>query len=862
MRIPRRTRRTRLALALATVAALAPTGPSTAAPPPSPAAQPSPSPWELTATSPTGSRGHSPYVANGYLGHRVPPLGAGYAESAERTGWPLYTPRYEGAFVSGLYGREAATAAGRDVLAALPTWTRLDVSVDGETPGPAARLTRYRQTLHLRTGTVTTAFRWTTADGRATDVTYEVLADRSDPHTGAVRLTLTPRWNGTAHLTGGLDWRGARRLERTGPETFRTLGTGTAGAVAQVLVPRPARDGVQVRAGDTYAFTKYVGVDTALTSRNPHTAARTAAQRAAKRGWRTMSAANAAAWRDLWRARIDVPGAPELQTWVRSAQYGLFAGSRARSANSIAPAGLTSDNYAGMVFWDAETWMFPALLATRPDLARTVVDYRFRTRGAAARNAAELGLRGLFYPWTSGSAGDLWTECQSWNPPHCVTQIHLQGDIALAVWQYWQATGDLAWLRGRGWPLLKGIAEFWTSRAVRNPDGSRSIKDVAGPDEYSNGVDDGVYTNAVAATALRHAASAARLLGEPAPAEWPALADRLRIPYDRARKVYLQYAGYSGSVIKQADAVLLIHPLRWPMPKGAAAATLDHYAERTDPDGPAMTDSVNAVAAASVGEPGCATHTYLQRAVRPFVRGPFALFSEARGAKAGAADPLAGSPAEDFLTGKGGLLQVFTQGLTGLRLREDGIALDPLLPPQLAPGVTLRALRYRGSAYAVEIGPRTTRVRLLSGRPFTVHTPRGPKELTGTLELPTRRPDLAPTANLARCRPARADSEQPGAYAEAAVDGSRATVWRPDAGGAGGTRAVRAAALTVALGRAVPVASVTPSWKGAAPAAYAVETSRDAAHWGPLRPGARVSHVRLRVSGPAGLRELTVRGVE
>ena len=85
--------------------------------------------------------------------------------------------------------------------------------------------------------------------------------------------------------------------------------------------------------------------------------------------------------------------------------------------------------------------------------------------------------------------------------------------------------------------------------------------------------------------------------------------------------------------------MLLMYPLEWPMPKEVAAATLDFYAPLTDPDGPAMTDSVHAIDAAAIGEPGCATYTYLMRTIRPFVREPFAQFAEARGAKAGVLRP-------------------------------------------------------------------------------------------------------------------------------------------------------------------------------------------------------------------------------
>ncbi|MFE7336035.1 glycosyl hydrolase family 65 protein [Streptomyces griseus] len=857
----------------------------TASPHPSPAASPAPAvpacgrtdgqgapgtSWSPTSTRFGEADGYDPYVGNGYLGHHVPATGAGYAATGEKTGWPLYTPRYDGAFVSGLYARDKAVTEGREVIAALPGWTGIDVAVGKETLGtdtPAGRISHYRQTVFLSCGLVRTSLRWTTADGRATDLSYDVLADRSDVHTGAVRLRMTPRWSGTATVTGRLDGRGARRITLREDGTFRTLGTGIEGAVAQAMrrgsgvveTLRPdARTSPRqtpVRAGRTYTFEKYVGVDTALTSRAPAEDAREAAHRAARRGWDRVFAANEAAWREAWSADVLVPGSPDLQRRLRSAQYGLLASTRRGSSDSIAPAGLTSDNYAGLVFWDAETWMFPGLLATRPELARSVVEYRYRTRDAARANAEKLGHDGLFYPWTSASRGRLDSECHSVDPPHCQTQNHLQGDVSLAVWQYYLATGDRDWLAARGWPLLSGIADFWQSRATANEDGSYSIKNVAGPDEYSNGVDDGVFTNAGAATALRNATRAARILGRRPPAGWNRVADRLRIPYDAERKVFLQYAGYNGSTIKQADTVLLTYPLEWPMEPGAAAATLDYYAARTDPDGPAMTDSVHAIDAAETGEPGCSTYTYLQRAVRPFVRGPYDLFSEARGEKSGAEDPLSGFPAEDFLTGKGGFLQVFTHGLTGLRLRADGVRLAPTLPPHLHEGVTLKGLRYRDAVYEVGIGPRTTTVRLISGAPFTVHTTEGPRRLSSSLTLPTRRPDLTPTADAARCRPVTATSEAPGLYAEAAVDGAPATSWSPD--GATGS-------LTVDLGaRPLRLTSVTPVWSDVPPASHTLETSVDGRFWRPYLAGDTARKVRVTVRSedpekPAGVAELRV----
>ncbi|WJV44399.1 discoidin domain-containing protein [Streptomyces flavofungini] len=870
--------------------------------------------WTLDATRVNPEDNHHAFVGNGYLGQRVPPNGAGYADSKAKTGWPLFTPRYDGSFVSGLYAHNKQTAENRQAVAALPTWTPLTVTTGGKgsdtfnsstAPG---RISAYRQSLSMHCGLVTTTLTWTAADGRRTDLTYEVVADRTDPHVGAVRLKMRPHWSGEATVTDVLDGRGARRVQQTGggdrtggarhgsgptmDVAFRTDGTEVKGAVASTLRTghgvhdaRERRAGraakltnrqsltLPVRSGESYELTKFVGVDTALTSRSPRQDATAASRRAAARGWDALMRSHTAAWARLWRSDIEVAGRQrELQTWVRSAQYGLLSSTRKGAANSIAPAGLTSDNYAGLIFWDAETWMYPGLLATRPDLAKSVVDYRYRTRAGARDNARKFGYEGLFYPWNSGSSGNLAKECHSVDPPHCRTQIHLQSDISLATWQYYLATKDTQWLRERGWPVMKGIAEFWADRVHRNADGSYSIKDTAGPDEYSNGVDDAVFTNAGAATSLRHAARAAKLLGERAPAKWTSIADRVRIPYDKERKVFEQYDGYKGSKIKQADTVLLMYPLEWPMPDGAAAATLDYYAQRTDPDGPAMTDSVHAIDAAGIGEPGCSTYTYLERSIKPFVRGPFAQFSEARGDKAGAEDPLAGSPAHDFLTGKGGFLQIFTNGLTGMRMREDRLRLDPMLPPQLAEGVTLRGLTWQGRSYDVELGAHHTTVRLTSGAPMTLDTPQGKQVVSegAPAVLKTRRPDLTPTDNAARCTPAKASSEEPGMYAGAAVDGNTATAWVP---------AEKTGTLTADLGEPVRVGKVTPTWTGVKPASYDIEVSLDGHHWHAVRDGsaagaaeaaegtdkARLArYVRVTVRGAAqvkehpGITELTV----
>src|SRR5205823_12832714 len=124
-----------------------------------------------------------------------------------------------------------------------------------------------------------------------------------------------------------------------------------------------------VTPGKTYAFTKYVGVQISQDGSDPATAAQSQASAAAIAGFAGLLSENKAAWSALWAGRIDVLGNDTLATDVNASQFYLWATARSGVDWSISPAGLSSNGYAGHIFWDAETWMYPSLLAQHPDIA-------------------------------------------------------------------------------------------------------------------------------------------------------------------------------------------------------------------------------------------------------------------------------------------------------------------------------------------------------------------------------------------------------------------------------------------------------------------------------------------------------------
>jgi trehalose/maltose hydrolase-like predicted phosphorylase len=697
--------------------------------------------------------------------------------------------------VAGFYAQPPAQVQQR---ANIPTWSTLTFFDGGE----AFALTRghtsgWRQSINLRTGAVTTVARWTAPDGHVTDLTYEILTDRARPEVGLVRLEMTPRWSGTATVADVIDgspatlstqldkgWSGPSRRDWV---SVQTVGTKLTAAIASQLgtsddvraTTTPVDQSVAqsvgqeiafpVAAGRSYTFTKYVGIATSQLAADPVVAAQTQARTAASMGFSRLVRANDAAWASLWSGRIDVLGDSALATEVNASEFYLWSSIRDGVDWSISPAGLSSNSYSGHIFWDAETWMYPALLAQHPDLAAGINTYRLQRLPEAEEHAHATGYQGARYPWESALDGT-----EQIPPPASLFseglyEQHITADIALAQWQYYLATGNRTWLAQRGWPVLSGAAAFWASRVSPTSDGGFVIDGVTGPDEENPDVDNEIYTDVAAKETLQIADEAARALGLRAPPVWAHVESGIGLPADPTGGPLPEFTGYDGQLVKQADVTLLEYPWAAVIPSEVEQEDLDYYVPRTDPAGPSMSDSVAAIDSAELNTPGCSSYVFTQRSVEPFIRDFFDQFSETTS-----------GGAFTFMTGIGGFLQEFLYGYSGLRWTSGDVQLAPSLTGQLG-GVVLHDLSWHGRRFTVAIGQRTTTVTLDSGADLPVET-NGRLRHVGagqTLTIVTRRPDLSPTNDAVRCGKAVATSSQPGAPALAAVDGSTATDWQP-----------------------------------------------------------------------------------
>lgn len=383
------------------------------------------------------------------------------------------------------------------------------------------------------------------------------------------------------------------------------------------------------------------------------------------------------AWARLWQGDIEIEGDTLAQQAVRLALFSLYGSCRKNSGLSIPPMGLSSQGYNGHIFWDAELWMFPPLLLLNRDLAESLTDYRFDRLDAAEKRALAYGYEGAMFPWESDGFGEESTPVWALTGP---MEHHITADVGIAAWNFWCVTRDRKWLKEKGWPVLKAAAGFCADRATENPDGSFSVTGVVGADEYANNVTDNAFTNAAFSKVLECASKAASICCEKAPEKWNEIAEGLKIIRD-TNGVTMEYSGYDGRLIKQADANLLGYPLGAVSDREQMLRDLEYYESRVDTvNGPAMTWSIFCVQHARLGNAVKAEEMF-RRCYLPFSRPPFGALAET---------PTADNPY--FVTAAGGMLQAVLNGFAGLEISDRGITRKKSVMPPSWKSITVKGL--------------------------------------------------------------------------------------------------------------------------------------------------------------------------
>jgi beta-phosphoglucomutase len=700
-------------------------------------------------------------IGNGYLGTR----------GSFEEGYPGALPA---TLVHGVYDDVPVVYTE---LANCPDWLSLVVIVDGE----RFRLDRgeiihYERQLNLRYGILSRSVRWRSPTGNTFDLRFERFASLADPQVLGLRCQITTvdfdgpievqsSINGYPENQGFDHW---DRLDQgqiaigTRPGIWlqvRTRSTrielGIAAKMTVVGIDAPLQvtntpgyptltTHFRATTGQTISIEKVVTIFTSPEVAQPVPAAQ--GRLAELPSYTVLLDAHQRAWNNLWQqSDIEIGGNSKAQLAVRYNLFQLLISASPHNDRVSVPAKtLSGFGYRGHVFWDTEIFILPFFTLTQPTIARNLLTYRYHTLNGARRKAAHSGYKGAMFAWESAGNGDEVTP--RWAMPNnpyaddvriwCRDrEIHISADVAYAVWQYWQATGDAVWLRDYGAEIILDTAIFWMSRLEWNAKQERyELCGVIGADEYHEQVNNNAFTNRMVQWHLEQAIIVYEWLQQQFPdravelaqklqitperqLRWQAMITHIYIPYDAATGMIEQCDGFfqlrdidlndyeprarsmqavlgisetnQRQVLKQPDVLMLLYLMRgnqaFPYSHAVLQQNWNYYAPRTDITyGSSLGPAIHAILAADLG----AADPYEQ-----FMQAALVDLEDTRG-----------NTGEGIhAASAGGVWQSVIFGFGGIQLKDSGPVATPHLP---STWTRLKfKLHWRGTWHSFDLTP-------------------------------------------------------------------------------------------------------------------------------------------------------------
>jgi len=706
-------------------------------------------------------------LSNGYVGTR-----GSLAERASSSSPVTY--------LAGVYAGTGGVG-GVLKLAELPDWTHLRVLVEGVPLSlESGTILNHRRLLDMQHGLLVRTWRHQDEQGRVTALTSVRAVCLHDRHLLLQSVTITPEnyagiiaiesvaetsqpgtpWTSTVEGDTGLFVGQTTRGTTMAMASHSTLRHANGGADKSPIDGFASQWTWRAQRGEAARFDRAVVVYSSREVPDPAGAAGDHVRRATEAGLDAHMLRHAEAWADRWRASaVEVAGDDMAQRVLRFAAYHLNSAVNPQDEHvSIGARALTGPTYKGHVFWDTEIYLLPFYTFTDPAAARALLLYRFHTLPAARDRARRLGYQGALYAWESADTGEDVTPDTVIAPDGRVVQVltgiqehHISADIAYAVWQYWQATADEAFFLAAGADILIETARFWATRGSVEPDGRYHIRAVIGPDEYHESVDDNAYTNVMAQWNLERAADTVDWLRSRHSEGWPVISKRLQLTadepeswrrtaalmatgFDPATNLFEQFAGFfqleeldlqayrplavpidvtlgrertqASNVVKQADVVALSALLWEWFPSAVHEANFRYYEPRTA-HGSSLSPALHALVSARLGEADLAAQYFREASAIDL--------SNHRGKAEGGV----------HIATLGGLWQAAVFGMGGIRLRDDGLVIDPHLPSSW--DRLSFPLQWRGRRLFVTIDrePGQVSVDLRSGEPMTIELSQG-----------------------------------------------------------------------------------------------------------------------------------------
>jgi beta-phosphoglucomutase len=725
-------------------------------------------------------------IGNGYLGTR----------GSFEEGYPHALPA---TLVHGVYDDVPGVYTE---LANCPDWLSLTIVVNGERFRlDKGEILHYERQLNLQHGILSRSIRWRSPIGNTVDLKFDRFASLADREVLGLRCQITPiDFDGTIEIQSSLNaypdnngfdhWEQIDRgkiLQRRGYANDRgiwlqlrtrttkielgmaanmmAIGTDALSQVTNPLDSPTLTTTFLATAGQTVGVEKVVTLFTSQDAELPVRAAQ--AKLASLPAYTVLLDAHRQAWKEVWQdSDVEIEGDIQAQLAVRYNLFQLLISASPHitcdcidnSRVSVPAKTLSGLGYRGHVFWDTEIFILPFFTLTQPDIARSLLTYRYKTLDGARRKAVNSGYQGAMFAWESAATGDEMTPRWSiLEDPYAEAvrlwsrdrEIHISSDIAYAVWQYWQATGDDIWMRDYGAEIILDTARFWMSRVDWNARHERyEICGVIGADEYHEQVNNNAYTNRLVQWHLEKAMAVYTWLQQHFPERTielhrtlhPTPARRLRmeatttqmyVPKDTQTGLIEQFEGFfqlkdidlndyeprtrsiqavlgmdetnQTQVLKQPDVLMLLYLLR-DTPEVSTEilqTNWDYYAPRTDSTyGSSLCPSIHAILASRLGATADAYRDFMQSAL-----------VDLDDSRDNTADGIHAASA-------GGVWQAVVFGFAGIQLTDSAPVANPHLPPNWT---RLKfKLNWHGTWHNFDLSPALTPAPAIEGYIFDV----------------------------------------------------------------------------------------------------------------------------------------------
>jgi len=319
-----------------------------------------------------------------------------------------------------------------------------------------------------------------------------------------------------------------------------------------------------LKKGETITFYKYTSVLSSL-DHAPNAMEAKALEKAkfaAEKGFENLKNSHSQAWAERWKeADITIQGDVAAQQAIRYNIFQLYQTySGEDSRLNIGPKGFTGEKYGGSTYWDTEAYCLPFYQATSDaSVAKNLLVYRYNHLEKAIENAQKLGFTNgaALYPMVTMNGEECHNEWEI-----TFEEIHRNGAIAYAIFDYIRYTGQKEYLAEYGLEVLIGIARFWAQRVSWSENRHAFvILGVTGPNEFENNVNNNWYTNKLASWCLNYCSNCIKQVQMDYPqdysrvmvktnfkteeiAVWENICSKMYYPFDENLNIYLQQDGF------------------------------------------------------------------------------------------------------------------------------------------------------------------------------------------------------------------------------------------------------------------------------------------------------------------------------